>query len=146
MATTAKSAVSTQSTNVQGNAVLTLSKVDESKPSPEKEKQASLLLPSENPVNNEKKEITISSIMEKAEKLHLLKKKYEELNEKRKSLDLFEISHDRDNSQMQLVDIKGLTFESSNPKCIKKVIEIWKEEFTTAIEEAEKQMRSLISA
>ncbi len=129
MATTAKSAVSAQSTNVQGNAVLTLSKVDESKPSPEKEK-----------------EITISSIMEKAEKLHLLKKKYEELNEKRKSLDLFEISHDRDNSQMQLVDIKGLTFESSNPKCIKKVIEIWKEEFTTAIEEAEKQMRSLISA
>lgn len=99
MATTAKSAVSAQSTNVQGNAVLTLSKVDESKPSPEKEKQASLLLPSENPVNNEKKEITISSIMEKAEKLHLLKKKYEELNEKRKSLDLFEISHDRDNSK-----------------------------------------------
>ena len=47
---------------------------------------------------------------------------------------------------MQLADANGLSFESSNPRCIKKVIEIWKEEYSTAIEETEKQMRLLIGA
>lgn len=144
MSTKGTSAVSAQPTS----AVLTVSKTDEKKPTvkpvTETAKQTSLLLPAETPV--QKSEVTISSIMEKAEKLHLLTIKHEELTGKRKSLDLFEISHDKDNAQLQLADAKGLSFESCNPKCIKKVIEIWKEEFSLAIEETEKQMRALMGA
>lgn len=144
MSTKGTSAVSAQPTS----AVLTVSKTDEKKPTvkpvTETAKQTSLLLPVETPV--QKSEVTISSIMEKAEKLHLLTIKHEELTGKRKSLDLFEISHDNDNAQLQLADAKGLSFESCNPKCIKKVIEIWKEEFSLAIEETEKQMRALMGA
>lgn len=146
MSTKGTSAASAQTTN----AVLTVSKAEEKKPvvkpTTEAVKQTSLLLPAETPVQQIKSEITITSIMEKAEKLHLLTMKHEELTGKRKSLDLFEISHDKDNAQLQLADAKGLSFESCNPKCIKKVIDIWKEEFSSAIDETEKQMRSLMGA
>lgn len=146
MSTKGTSAASAQTTN----AVLTVSKSEEKKPvvkpTTEAVKQTSLLLPAETPVQQIKSEITITSIMEKAEKLHLLTMKHEELTGKRKSLDLFEISHDKDNAQLQLADAKGLSFESCNPKCIKKVIDIWKEEFSSAIDETEKQMRALMGA
>lgn len=149
MSSKATSAVGAQSAVVPAtNAVLTVSKTEETV-TKEVAKQASLLLSPEMPVTNQKtdkKNVSISSIMEKAEKLHLLTLKYEELTGKRKSLDLFAISHDKDNAQLQLADAKGLSFESCNPKCIKKVIDIWKEEFSTAIDEVEKQMRDLISA
>ncbi|WP_099463387.1 hypothetical protein [Parabacteroides provencensis] len=145
----ARSAVSAQPVAVPAaNAVLTVSKPD-NKVTDEVTKQTSLLPSPELPgatQKNDKKAVSISAIMEKAEKLHLLTLKYEELTGKRKSLDLFAISHDNDNAQLQLADAKGLSFESCNPKCIKKVIDIWKEEFSTAIDEVEKQMRDLISA
>lgn len=149
MSSKTTSAASAQSAVVPtANAVLTVSKPEETV-SKEVAKQTSLLLSPEMPVitqKNDPKTIPISSIMEKAEKLHLLTLKYEELTGKRKSLDLFDISHDKDNAQLQLADAKGLSFESCNPKCIKKVIDIWKDEFSTAINEVEKQMRDLISA
>lgn len=147
MKSTANSAASAQAAAVPtASTVLTVSKTEESKPKTETATQTTLLLPAENTHTTEAKEIPTSSLLEKAEKLHLLKKKYDELNNKRKSLDLFELSHDKDNAQMQLADANGLSFESSNPRCIKKVIEIWKEEYSTAIEETEKQMRLLIGA
>ena len=108
---------------------------------PKDEKQTQLLLPKD----AETKAMDISSIIEKAEKLHLLRKKYEELQEKRKKLDLFAISHDCDNAQLQLADAKGLTFESANPKCIKQIIDIWKIDFNSAIQETENQMRNLMN-
>lgn len=147
MKSTANSAASAQAAAVPtASTVLTVSKAEESKPKTETATQTTLLLPAEKTPPTGTKEISTSSILEKAEKLHLLKNKYEELNNKRKSLDLFELSHDKDNAQMQLADANGLSFESSNPRCIKKVIEIWKEEYSTAIEETEKQMRLLIGA
>ena len=89
--------------------------------------------------------VSVSAMLEKAEKLHLLKVKYEELNEKRKRLEKFEISHDKDNAQMTLVDAAGESFESSNPNCIRRLIDIWKEDFAAAIAGVENQMRTLIT-
>lgn len=152
MKATVASAVSAQPAVIKSaTPVLTVSKTEEKPSKVETATQTILSLTTEKPVQTEpvtaeKPIVSIVTIMEKAEKLHLLTKKYDELNQKRKSLDLFEISHDQDNAQMQLADAKGLSFESSNPKCIKKVIDIWKEEFSSAIGETEKQIRSLIGA
>ena len=85
----------------------------------------------------------LKTLMEKTDKLAALKEKYQELTGKRKSLDLFAISHDNQNAQIQIVDAKGQSFESSNPKCIKEVIDIWMKDFAKAIEETEKEIRNL---
>lgn len=144
MATTAKSV---NDAKVQSNApVLTVSKGEKGESSNvETTQQVSLVLPPS--VNNKDKatpgSIDFSFLMEKTEKLYLLKEKYEKLSGKRKSLDLFAISHDSQNAQIQIVDAAGQSFESSNPKCIKEVIDIWKKDFSKAIDEVEKEIRSL---
>ncbi len=98
-------------------------------------------------VNNELKPVpSISDLMEKAEKLHLLKEKYDDLTRKRKSLDAFEISHDKENAQMEIVDANGLEFNSSNPRCIAQVIDIWKQDYAAAIDTTEQKIRSLMGA
>ena len=91
------------------------------------------------------KTISIGALLERSEKLHLLNKRHTTLNEKRKSLEMFEISHDNQNAQIQIVDASGQTFESSNPKCIGEVIDLWKRYFVTAIDETEVQIRDLYS-
>lgn len=101
------------------------------------------------PVNNEpviKPIPSISDLMEKAEKLHLLKEKYDDLTRKRKSLDAFEISHDKENAQIEIVDANGLEFNSSNPRCIAQVLDIWKQDYANAIEVTEQKIRTLMGA
>lgn len=88
---------------------------------------------------------SISDLMEKAEKLHLLKEKYDDLTRKRKSLDAFEISHDKENAQMEIVDANGLEFNSSNPRCIAQVLDIWKKDYADAIDATEQKIRSLMA-
>ncbi len=89
---------------------------------------------------------SISDLMEKAEKLHLLKEKYDDLTKKRKSLDAFEISHDRENAQMQIIDANGMEFQSGNPRCIAQVIDIWKQDYASAIDTTEQKIRALMGA
>ena len=97
----------------------------------------------ENYTEQQPSKVDFSALMEKTDKLAALKEKYQELTGKRKSLDLFAISHDNQNAQIQIVDAKGQSFESSNPKCIKEVIDIWMKDFAKAIEETEKEIRNL---
>lgn len=89
---------------------------------------------------------SISDLMEKAEKLHLLKEKYDDLTKKRKSLDAFEISHDKENAQIEIVDANGMEFQSGNPRCIAQVIDIWKQDYASAIESTEQKIRTLMGA
>lgn len=140
MATTAKGATSAKTTDVESNApVLTVSKNETAKA-----EQTALNLPIP-PVtaSQTSNKIDFSALMERTDKLAALKEKYQELTGKRKSLDLFAISHDNQNAQIQIVDAKGQSFESSNPKCIKEVIDIWMKDFARAIEETEKEIRNL---
>lgn len=140
MATTAKGVTSAKTTDVESNApVLTVSKNETAKA-----EQTALNLPIP-PVTapQTSNKIDFSALMERTDKLAALKEKYQELTGKRKSLDLFAISHDNQNAQIQIVDAKGQSFESSNPKCIKEVIDIWMKDFARAIEETEKEIRNL---
>lgn len=98
------------------------------------------------PVNNSVFPLSIQDIQNKAEKLHLLSNKYAEYQAKLKELERFEISHVSDNAQMSIIDSNGLSFESSNPKSIAQVIEIWKTDFQNAIKKTESSMRELIGA
>lgn len=140
MATTAKGATGAKTTDVESNVpVLTVSKNETVKA-----EQTALNLPIP-PVTapQTSNKIDFSALMERTDKLAALKEKYQELTGKRKSLDLFAISHDNQNAQIHIVDAKGQSFESSNPKCIKEVIDIWMKDFAKAIEETEKEIRNL---
>lgn len=90
--------------------------------------------------------LTIREMQEKAEKMHLLSEKYDNLSSKKQDLDLFSISHDGDSARMRLTDAKGQHFESSNPVCIRQLIDIWKKTYTDAMAKTEEEMRSLMEA
>lgn len=89
---------------------------------------------------------TIREMQEKAEKMHLLSEKYDSLSSKKQDLDLFSISHDGDTARMRLTDAKGQHFESSNPVCIRQLIDIWKKTYTDAMAKTEEEMRQLMEA
>lgn len=83
---------------------------------------------------------TTEEIKDKAVVLYHLQQKHNELQNKRRALDEFSITTDRNNATISVVDSKGTKFTSNNPKSINKLIEFWKEEFNTAIEEVEIEM------
>ena len=104
-----------------------------------------VIVPNEEIMPAKKHSLTMSQITERAEKLHLLSVKYNNLQEKRRELDRFSISHETDLSQMTIVDSNGLRFDSNNPGSIAQVIDIWKNDFAKAITNTEAEMRTLIS-
>lgn len=89
---------------------------------------------------------TIREMQEKAEKMHLLSEKYDSLSAKKQDLDLFSISHDGDTARMRLTDARGQHFESSNPVCIRQLIDLWKKTYTDAMAKTEEEMRKLMEA
>lgn len=89
---------------------------------------------------------TIQEMQGKAKKMNLLSEKYDNLSYKKQDLDVFSISHDGDTAHLKLTDAKGQRFESSNPVCIRKLIEIWKQTYSEALDQVEKEMRQLMEA
>lgn len=95
------------------------------------------------PVQETKPLQSIEDIKRKSEVLTRLSKKYDDLQEKRKRVENFQISHDNDSASVQVYDANGEAFESHSPKTIGKLIEFWLEEFTEAIATTENQMREI---
>lgn len=89
---------------------------------------------------------TIREMQEKAEKMHLLSEKYDKLSLKKQDIDIFSIAHDGDSARMTLTDTKGQRFESSNPVCIRQLLDIWKKTYTDAMLKTEEEMRLLMQA
>lgn len=89
---------------------------------------------------------TIREMQEKAEKMHLLSQKYDKLCSRKQDIDVFSISHDGDTARMVLTDAKGQRFESSNPVCIRQLIDIWKKTYSDAMGKTEEEMRLLMQA
>jgi len=109
----------------------------------EQPKEATSIAP-EHPT--EKKTIippTIEDIKRKAELLTRLSKKYDDLISKLHRVEDFVISHDQETASVKVRDAMNFTFESNSPKTIGKLIEFWKDEFSEAIKETEKQMREI---
>jgi len=86
---------------------------------------------------------SIEDIKRKSEVLSRLTVKWDVLNEKRKRVENFAISHDGDTASAIVRDAHGEVFESNNPKTIGKLIELWGVDFSEAIAAVEKEMREI---
>lgn len=99
------------------------------------------------PIQQEQKRVlTMEELTDKAERLHLLKTKYQEVKEKRKQLENFSISHDQNNAQLTLVDAKGASITTSNPTSIGKLLIDWMAELNSALSNVENDMRKQLEA
>ena len=106
----------------------------------EEERQAA---PTPEPIAETKPVQSIEEIKRKSEVLSRLSVKWDSLNEKRRRVEDFAISHDGDTASVRVRDAQGELFESNSPKTIGKLIEFWKEEFSEAIAGVEKEMREI---
>ncbi len=106
----------------------------------EEERQAA---PTPEPIAEPKPVQSIEEIKRKSEVLSRLSVKWDSLNEKRRRVEDFAISHDGDTASVRVKDAQGEVFESNSPKTIGKLIEFWKEEFSDAIAGVEKEMREI---
>ncbi len=106
----------------------------------EEERQAA---PTPEPIAEPKPVQSIEEIKRKSEVLSRLSVKWDSLNEKRRRVEDFAISHDGDTASVRVRDAQGELFESNSPKTIGKLIEFWKEEFSDAIAGVEKEMREI---
>lgn len=83
---------------------------------------------------------TIEEIKRRNDVLTRLVVRHENLTEKRRMVENFQISHDRDTASVLVSDANGEHFQSNSPKTISKLIEFWKAEFNEAIAELEREI------
>ena len=88
------------------------------------------------------KRLSIDELTDKAERVDLLRQKYQEVREKRKQLESFTISHDKNNAQLTLVDAKGLSISTSNPVAIGKLLSDWMLDLNNHLAKTEEEIRS----
>lgn len=87
------------------------------------------------------KRLSIDELTDKAERVYLLRQKYQEVREKRKQLESFTISHDKNNAQLTLVDAKGLSISTSNPVAIGKLLSDWMLDLNNHLAKTEEEIR-----
>lgn len=93
-----------------------------------------------------KKHLSIDELNDKADRVYLLKGKYQEIREKRKQLEKFTISHDQSNAQLTLVDANGLTISTSNPTAIRKLLMDWMIDLVNHMLKTEDDIRKELEA
>lgn len=118
-------------------------------PVPEEKKVVKPSAKAATPVADGKKETTaapkrlsIDELTDKADRVYLLRQKYQEVREKRKQLESFTISHDKNNAQLTLVDAKGLSISTSNPVAIGKLLADWMLDINNHLSKTEADIRS----
>lgn len=105
------------------------------------------ILPSERerreakPKEEVKPQPTLAEIKRKNEVLSRLMERHEILSEKRRRVENFRLSHDRDTATVLVTDANGEEFQSNSPKTIGRLIEFWMNEFNEALSELEKEIR-----
>lgn len=87
------------------------------------------------------KRLSIDELTDKADRVYLLRQKFQTIREKRKQLEGFTISHETDNAQLTLVDANGLTITTSNPVAIGKLLADWMKDLNESLEKVEKDIR-----
>lgn len=87
------------------------------------------------------KRLSIDELTDKADRIYLLRQKFQTVREKRKQLEGFAISHEKDNAQLTLVDANGLTITTSNPVAIGKLLADWMKDLNENLEKVEREIR-----
>lgn len=90
--------------------------------------------------------LTMDEIDDKAERLYLLHTKRQEIKDKRKQIEKFTISHDKNNAQLTLIDANGLSITTSNPQSIGKLLVDWMGDLDTCLATVEEDMRKELTA
>lgn len=88
------------------------------------------------------KRLSIDELTDKADRIYLLRQKFQTVREKRKQLEGFAISHEKDNAQLTLVDANGLTITTSNPVAIGKLLADWMKDINENLERVESEIRT----
>lgn len=88
------------------------------------------------------KRLSIDELTDKADRIYLLRQKFQTVREKRKQLEGFAISHEKDNAQLTLVDANGLTITTSNPVAIGKLLADWMKDLNENLERVESEIRT----
>lgn len=108
-----------------------------------------VVIPTEKPTTEEKeikKTLSIEELNDKAERLNLLRVKYNTIREKRKQLDSFSVAHDRNNAQLTLVDAQGMEIRTSNPASIGKLLKDWMCDLNDSLGKVEMEMRNELAS
>jgi precorrin-6B methylase 1 len=92
-----------------------------------------------------KKQLSIEELKNKAIALEALTDKHNAIIEKTQELDKFKVLHEESQARIRIEDVNGLFFESTNPKTIAQVIQIWKENFAEAKANIEDKIRQVYS-
>lgn len=87
------------------------------------------------------KKMSIDELTDKADRVYLLRQKFQTIREKRKQLENFTISHETDNAQLTLVDANQLTITTSNPVAIGKLLADWMKDLNESLEKVEGEIR-----
>lgn len=87
------------------------------------------------------KKMSIDELTDKADRVYLLRQKFQTIRDKRKQLESFTISHETDNAQLTLVDAKHLTITTSNPVAIGKLLADWMKDLNESLEKVESDIR-----
>lgn len=90
--------------------------------------------------------MSIDVLMDKADRTYLLRQRYQEIRDKRKQLEAFTISHDKDNAQLTLVDANGLTISTANPVSIGKLLTDWMDDLNKHLKKIEGEIRAELEA
>ena len=108
-----------------------------------KEKEEAVIIATEDhqKLHQTNQRLSIDQLTDKADRVYLLRKKYQEIRDKRKQLESFTISHDGDNAQLTLVDANELTISTSNPIAIGKLLKDWMSDLNSVLEKTENEIR-----
>jgi len=95
------------------------------------------------PPEEPKKILSIEELKNKTSVLEALSEKHDSIKAKIEELKKFKVLHEESEASISIEDVNGLSFESSNPRVIAQVIELWKQEFATAKADIETKMQEV---
>jgi len=101
-----------------------------------------VIRPDEDQANETTAPPSFEQVKQGIEKRFLLVEKHNELGEQKLKLEKFQISHDSDRVSMRINDENGLTFASSNPVAVGKLIEFCLSSLSEKMNDIETQLRA----
>lgn len=90
--------------------------------------------------------MSIDVLMDKADRTYLLRQRYQEIRDKRKQLEAFTISHDKDNAAVDFSRRKRLTISTANPVSIGKLLTDWMDDLNKHLKKIEGEIRAELEA
>lgn len=122
-----------------------VTEVTDIKPIEEKPEDTPVVIQPQQEEKPIRKELSMQEYKTRIEKLHELTIKHNKLSDRLKEVEIFEIKKDESNASVRLWDGNGVSFVSSEPESMKKVLTVIKDSYVSQIEEIENQVFDLMA-